>query len=299
MAVALAACGGGGGGGGIRPVDFTTFSAVEPGQAVTARGMAQTANATFDSSGFVSATAVNAPDFSGVAKFTYGPSTPLTLTALEISTTQGGVIWNDGRGGQTVGCVPEVCSATASSAVGVVVNALGPLAWNYQTFGYWLQDTGATTGIAGVVSVGTPTPDAAIPIGGTASYVGVSGGIYIDNSFPGALSYEHAAVFSAAVDFGARTVDISTSGTQIALTSGAGGLVAAPYLDITTKPAHLNYAPATNLFSGEIISGGGYMSGTATGRFYGPGAEEIGGTFRLINSGSVTESAIGAFGGKR
>jgi hypothetical protein len=39
------------------------------------------------------------------------------------------------------------------------------------------------------------------------------------------------------------------------------------------------------------------MTGSATGKFYGPTAEEIDGTFAV--SGGVTEGYLGAFGGKR
>jgi hypothetical protein len=38
------------------------------------------------------------------------------------------------------------------------------------------------------------------------------------------------------------------------------------------------------------------MTGNATGNFYGPSAQEIGGTFALTGGGA---SYLGAFGGKR
>jgi hypothetical protein len=255
--------------------------------------MSQTASATLDPSGNVLAATINPPDSNSSAKLTYAPNAPLTLTGIEISTPQAGVAWNNGRGGQAVSCVPEVCTASATTAVGVAINALGPLAWNHQTFGYWLQETGSNTGLAGAISVGSPTPVGGIPVGGTANYLGVSGGIYVD---AGGLAYEHAAVFSASADFAARSVSMTTSGTIYALTSGAGLANPAPFLDITGT---LTYAPGINRFSGPITSGGTYMSGAATGRFYGPAAREIGGTYSLTRAGFAPESAIGAFGGKQ
>jgi hypothetical protein len=58
----------------------------------------------------------------------------------------------------------------------------------------------------------------------------------------------------------------------------------------------LNYASGSNQFSGAISTDGG-MTGSATGRFYGPAAQEIGGTFSATGPG--VQSYGGAFGGAR
>ena len=67
----------------------------------------------------------------------------------------------------------------------------------------------------------------------------------------------------------------------------------APGLDLTGT---LRYAAGTNTFGGDITSANG-MSGRADGRFYGPGAEEVGGVFETRGAG--TEVYGGAFGGRR
>jgi hypothetical protein len=58
----------------------------------------------------------------------------------------------------------------------------------------------------------------------------------------------------------------------------------------------LNYSPGSNQFSGAVSTAGG-MTGTAQGRFFGPAAEEIGGTFSVTGPG--VQSYGGAFGGAR
>jgi len=255
---------------------------------VTARGISQTASATLDVAGNVSSATINPPDSNSSAKLTYAPNAPLTLTGIEFSTPQAGVAWSNGRGGQTVGCVAQVCTASAPDAVGVAINALGPLAWNYQTFGYWLQATGAGSSLAGAISIGSPTPIGGIPPG-SATYNGVSGGIYVDAS---GLTYEYAGAFTASVNFVTRSIIMLTSGTTYALASG-GGPKPALFLNVGGT---LNYLSGTNQFSGTVANGA--LTGPATGRFYGPSAEEIGGTYSL-KVGSTRESAVGAFGGKR
>jgi hypothetical protein len=62
----------------------------------------------------------------------------------------------------------------------------------------------------------------------------------------------------------------------------------------------LTYAAGTNAFSGVVTAAGAGsgLTGNAIGKFYGPTATEIGGTY-AIKAGSGLESLIGGFGGKR
>jgi hypothetical protein len=59
----------------------------------------------------------------------------------------------------------------------------------------------------------------------------------------------------------------------------------------------LTYSSGANQFSGAISTAGSAMTGTAVGTFYGPSANEIGGTFGV--TGSSGQGMIGAFGGKQ
>ena len=53
----------------------------------------------------------------------------------------------------------------------------------------------------------------------------------------------------------------------------------------------LTYSAGSNQFTGAVANSGSTLSGTATGRFYGPAAQEIGGTFGLTGAG------LSAYGG--
>jgi hypothetical protein len=287
----LCACGGGGGSGATRPVAFTSFADIKPGQTVMASGMSQTENITQNMSGVVTATSMDSPDSNASsARFVYGTASPLTQTGLDINFPQVSLSWRDGRGAQTVSCGLQTCNAAGGGASAVQVNALGSAAWNYQTFGYWLVDTGLPANIIGAISVGNPTAASNIPTSGTATYNGLSGGLYVDAA--GNLSQQTAAM-TAAVNFTTRTVNFSTTNSAIRPWGSNVGMTAAPTLDMSA-PA-LTYAAGTNQFSGPVTTAG--MTGTAVGRFYGPAAQEIGGTYSLTNG--AIQSMIGGFGGKR
>ena len=294
LAALVGACGGGGGDTGIvRRVAFTSFSEVRPGTIVTVSGISQTQNLTYDALGALVTRTVNAPNAgTSGANLTYQQALPLTLGALEINSPQSNVRWDITRAGQSVTCGGPSCVAASASANGVLLNALDPsLAWNYQTFGYWLADASTTVTVAGAISVGNPTPVGGIPIIGGATYSGWSGGIYTN---PAGDLFEHSAPMTAIADFTNRTIDYSTTSTLSRPLGSAAAMTAAPGLDITTTTT-LSYAPGTNQFSGAVTTSG--MNGTAVGRFYGPAAQEIGGTYRLTNG--AIEAMIGAFGGKR
>jgi hypothetical protein len=57
-----------------------------------------------------------------------------------------------------------------------------------------------------------------------------------------------------------------------------------------------NYAPGTSQFSGSVKTVNGDLTGSASGRFYGPTAQEIGGVYGLTGGGATM---LGGFGGKR
>jgi hypothetical protein len=142
------------------------------------------------------------------------------------------------------------------------------------------------------MSFGSPTAVVALPIAGTATYSGLSSGIYINQ--PGAV-FVLGAKMQSTVDFGpARSVAFSTTDTTLSLTSGSPPL-AAPALDLT---GNLSIAVGSNQFTGPVTAPGTPgLAGTATGRFYGPTAQEIGGVFALKGTGPQT--MLGGFGGKQ
>ena len=88
------------------------------------------------------------------------------------------------------------------------------------------------------------------------------------------------------VDFPARSIEFTTTGTQV----NDRGAELAPRdsasFDLTGT---LEYEAGSNQFTGPVRTAFSGQTGTADGVFYGPAAEEIGGTFAV-------ESYIGAFG---
>ena len=172
--------------------------------------------------------------------------------------------------------------------------------WNYQTFGVWEKqpyrsnifgDSERIDGKIGAMSAGWPTPDTSIPTAGSANFAGALGGVYI--SPDGSISYAHANV-SVATDFAARTLDFSSSGTR---TTDLTTFASRPDLDLAGT---LTYAPNVNLFNGSLTTSGGTLTGTSTGKFYGPDAQELGGVFFLRSRDpGLIETFGGAYGAKR
>lgn len=150
----------------------------------------------------------------------------------------------------------------------------------YQTFGAWATGVETNAPKAGAFSVGAQTADANIPTTGTATFTGKAGGIYVAGFGEPEIVTADARLEA---DFANRNVEFQTTNSSIAS------------LDMTGT---MTYAGTSGL-SGTVqtLSGAnGPLSGTIDGRFYGPGADEVGGTFSLSNSG---ESFIGGYGAKQ
>jgi hypothetical protein len=93
-------------------------------------------------------------------------------------------------------------------------------------------------------------------------------------------------------------VAFSTSGSTAAATATGAALANPSILNIQGT---LNYAGGSNDFSGPVssltVTGvAPTLAGSARGQFYGPAANEIGGTFALKGVGA--EGYLGAFGAK-
>jgi phage baseplate assembly protein gpV len=158
--------------------------------------------------------------------------------------------------------------------------------WQYQSYGVWVSNSPAAVA---AISVGSPTVGSSIPTTSTATFSGGAGGVYYDSST--GASYATAANMTSNVNFATRSIGFSTSSTtKTNLSTGVISSATNQNLSGT-----LSYATGSNNISGSITSTGG-MSGTAVGQFFGPSANEIGGTYK-VNSGS--SYMIGGFGGKR
>lgn len=187
--------------------------------------------------------------------------------------------------GQSVNRTADGIDVTAASMIA------NPYAqgWNYQSFGIWNTQT-MTGGSITSSSFGAATPASAVPSTGTASFVGKLGGIYVSPAGEASMASADVRVNA---DFGNRSLSFASQGTR--LTQDLKGSTAAPQLNLGGT---LTYSPATSTFTGTLKNAGGTMSGSSTGRYYGPAAQELGGVF-TVQSANTAETFTGAYGGRR
>ena len=160
--------------------------------------------------------------------------------------------------------------------------------FDYQTYGIW-GPYGNATGSSFALSDGTASAASVIPATGSLTYTGGSTGYYVElNKF----SYITNANMVFISTFDNRTLNFSTSNTVI---QGGpnGNLNSNPALQLTGV---LTYVAGTNNFTGTVTTTSG-MTGTMNGKFYGPGLNEVGGTYAVYAAGIGT--MVGSFGGKR
>lgn len=211
-------------------------------------------------------------------------SVTLNQTATNLvtfSVAAGDTIVKDSTGANTL------FTDQKTTKIGILANPYY-YGYEYQTYGAWgAWGTAASPGNA--VSVGATTPASAIPSSGTAVFTGGSNGYLIDGGFV----YVTNASMTASANFSTRTVAFSTSGST--LTGKVGGTVsAADWLNLTGS---MTYSAGANKLTGAVTSASG-MSGSIIGNFYGPSANEIGGTYGLTKA-TTGGSLVGGFGGKR
>lgn len=156
--------------------------------------------------------------------------------------------------------------------------------FEYQQFGMWEEDIGTVRRDLTVWSYGEITPGSAVPTSGSASFTGRLVGVYVS---PAGASAGAAASVGVDADFTKRSLGFASSGTTV-------GGAAAPQLDLRGA---LTYGAGQSRFSGSVANASGSLRGSSTGNFYGPRAEELGGTFSASGSGS--ERFVGAYGAKR
>jgi hypothetical protein len=301
LPIVLAACGGGGSGGGgagssATMAPFVKFSSIAVPGSVRINGSSQEATYTFDT-GTERVTSISAatPFASGATyDATYNASGGFPTKAV-FDSAAGTNITIDTALGDIFGYLtafPNVLvGLTADEENYVLTSRVAAYGWDYQAFGVW--NTGTGSGTIGAVTIGAETAGAAIPLSGTGSFVGVSGGWYADSS---GIPYFTSSNMTASANFGARSIAFATSNTAIST-----DLRSATANSNLNMSGTLIYSAGGNQFTGPVSTVGGgpgnaVMSGTATGKFYGPAAQEIGGTFSLSNG---SPAYLGAFGGKR
>ena len=295
---ALCACAGGGGGGGSGPapfapvaVPFTSFAAVQANQRVTfpnGSGQSVNANGTLSGANITSVIVSPIDTASTNGSMTYDGNK--ALNAFSVVTPGGSISFS--RPADSIACTIGVCSATNAMAEALIIDGANPTGgFNYQTFGSWDRAGTTTSFDVGVFSFGAPTPGAAIPTVGNASFTGVATGFFVNSSQAG---FATTAPVSANADFLNRTMSFATSGTTlVAFSNSAQTVDNAGNLSITGS---FTWAPGVNALTSSNLSAPIGLNGGGKARFYGPNAQEVGGVYSL--SGAAGQM-VGSFGAKQ
>jgi hypothetical protein len=285
LSLMLSACGGGDGAG---TASFTSWSTIQPSSTVVAQGLSQEV----DSVGNPSAVSRNSS--ATMSLDADGKLSRLVIRSL--TTTIDVDLFSPG--GET-GFL-EATSSTDSAISVIFADPIFPPrfppGYDYQTFGVW-ESTATDT--VGYFSVGVPTVGSNIPTTSTATFTGSLAGFYFD---PDGLGFFAFGDVNVTADFASRTLVFGTENTVIRpdlLT--AGNAISRNDLNLSGT---LSYASGTNSFSGSVESAGSLISnsltGSSSGQFYGPNAEELGGVFFVQDLSDPTslESYSGAYGAK-
>jgi len=286
----LSACGGGGGGSSpsLTQITFSDWNSITKPSQVNLEGIST--DVSYTAPGAKISTLTNkGVDLTTTASVNYRSNNTISKVSL---TTQNGTVTFNEDGTDTIGDSGNILYGYNQEGSDFILAAdpVG-IGWNYQTFGMWETGIGTGSGTAGGISVGAATAGSSIPTSGSATYTGYFGGATSD--FDGDDFLTKGTV-SVGADFANRSLAYSTSASK--------------YLSPVTSPPSwtndsqfnmsgtLTYSDGTNSFTGNITDEKS-MSGTATGKFYGPNAEELGGVYYLTGSGLKMHA--GAFGAKK
>lgn len=288
----LSACGGGGGGGGATVATFVNYSQVGTNTQVSVEnGISNEIDYTYNVGTNKVTSLTNDQRGQSGAKVvvSYDASADLGTATL---TTAGGtaISWNsatDTFGTLLLNSNVEAAISANNQNYTLIANPFN-FGWNYQTFGTWLTGAGTGSGKAGNYSIGAPTTGASIPTTGTATYTGATGGRY---SSAAGLDYFFSSDLSAAANYATRSVALTSTSSVV-----SRDLLSQSSMNALNFTGTITYAAATNALTGTITTTGG-MNGTAKGQFYGPSANELGGSFTAAGGG--LELFSGAFGAKK
>jgi hypothetical protein len=176
------------------------------------------------------------------------------------------------------------------------LSVFAPATFDYVNGALWKRrrqiDRNREAFSADAATFGIPTSGGAVPRTGTAGYAVQINGALVDPGFP--TNADFSGIGTLVADFGAGTL------------SAQGGIdyiedkASDPLQRSGAFTANATISSSGNSFSGTIaLDGVGNYTGTLTGRFYGPGAEELGAAFfaRDNSRGSVDDPQVGTLSG--
>lgn len=312
---AITACGGGGGGGGstgttpttqtvnYTPVAFTDKDSVELGTTVRFSGDSVQTDLTVNPG--VAVTSLSNTGDTGTATVDVTYDFDGQIIKLVLDHSNGSALEFEEAEGDNIADASTIYGPDFSGILfatgddgakfGMAADAVNDdIDFSYQTFGVWERGRGATSAEVVAATIGVASQGSNIPTSGTATYDGWTGGAFLDEL--GQYDYLTVSELTAVADFGARSVSVTSDDTilynmvteSFVTTAGAG--------DDFDFSGTLTYSAGSNDLSGSMTMVGGQV-GTMRARFYGPNAEEIGGTFH--GTGDGFELYTGSFGAKR
>ena len=294
VVLTLSGCGGGGGGSSssLTQITFSDWNSITKPSQVNLEGISTDASYSTDA-GITKVTSVTNHGVDSTATASVDYRTDNTISKISFATNNGTVTFNE-NGTDTIGDTGNIVYGYDAAGTKFVI-ASDPLYsgnnWNYQTFGIWETGRGTGSGTAGAISVGAATAGSSIPTSGSATYSGDFGGAAV---LANGADWITTGTATAVADFANRSLAFSTTNSKY-LVPIASSPSWTPQSS-KNMSGTLTYSAGTNSFSGSVTDVSG-VSGTATGKFYGPNAEELGGVFSLAGSGTQVHS--GAFGAKK
>jgi hypothetical protein len=295
----LAGCGGGGGGGGVASTP-TPVPAPAPAPTNTSIGLVASQSFATDASGsnvtfdLASKTTSNAAAGAQTITIAYDAAAKsYTLTSSGRSTT---FLPGDAQASTGEAASSRYVRTSASGSESLTLSTTpftGTAGNQYVALGYSqrndvsgnAQRTGFDT-----FTYGLETAIASVPRNGSASWRTDLFGLY---TAPGRTPRTIQGSGDFTVDFGQGLFTTTTSVVQFDFVTGAS--LSGGGVEVTARGA----LGSNNSFSGNLAYGGtdGAVAGTISGRFYGPGAEEIGAAFSADNATGGTLN--GALTGQR
>lgn len=173
----------------------------------------------------------------------------------------------------------------------IVMHDPAAAGWTYQTFAHYIDPKSGV--IHGYQSLGDETKFTALPASGTATYNGLTTAYVVKNNDQ---SRQLTADVKAIVDFSLKGVRFETTNSQYHSLDANGRRVTVKGADYDMKGTAK--WENGNLFLGKVEATAAGLKGNLSGKFFGPSAAEIGGTYGLKKEDG-SEHMIGGYGAKR
>ena len=184
-----------------------------------------------------------------------------------------------------------ICIIRFGNGTQIVMHDPAAAGWTYQTFAHYIDPKSGV--IHGYQSLGDETKFTALPASGTATYNGLTTAYVVKNNDQ---SRQLTADVKAIVDFGLKGVRFETTNSQFHSLDANGRRVTVKGADYDMKGTAK--WENGNLFLGKVEATAAGLKGNLSGKFFGPSAAEIGGTYGLKKEDG-SEHMIGGYGAKR